>query len=157
MPTGKRRTAHLTILHVDLSQKLNRLKTSWKQKENNSPNAQQQPNLLTPMKTKAKDQIMKQQQKPTTKANNQQSNKSKRATPRTNREKFLERRAAKHPEIIAQHAPPMTFYHANRPFESRQASYTEDRQRLEGCHQLFYRQQQKEEKYLIRIQNDVRK
>lgn len=140
IPTGKRRTAHLPAHHIDLRQKLNHLKTMWKPKEHSSPNIQQPQNSLTPMRNKAKELIIKQQQ--TSITTNHHSNKPKRPTITTNREKFLERRAAKHPETITQHAPPMTFYYANRSFESRQAYLTEDRQRLEGCHQLLLKQEQ---------------
>lgn len=136
--TGKRRTAHLNILHVDLSQRINHLKHIWKKMETTQAQIQPAPNSLSPMQQTAKNQI-KQQQTP----KRSKPKKVEKQIQRTKHQKFIERRAKKHPEIITLHSPPMNFYQKNRPFESRPASYTEDRQRLEGCHQLLFKLEQK--------------
>lgn len=138
--TGKRRTAHLPNHKVDLSTKLNRLKLAWRSKENTNPNVTihnvKKPLNLTPMQTKAKQLINKQQlpKRPPS----QHKTKQRQAPTATKHDTFMERIAKKHPEILANNPPPMHFYLANRPFEAGNASYIEDRNRLEGCQQLFF-------------------
>lgn len=143
IPTGKRRTAHLAILHVDLSNRINHLKQIWKKMEHETTTPQPSPNRLTPMQHKAKEQIDQQQRNRPSMAPRKRTTQQNKIT-KTKHQKFIERRAKKHPEIIPLHSPPMNFYLPNRPFESRQATYTEDRQRLEGCHQLLFRYQNKQ-------------
>lgn len=131
----KKRTAHLPLLQVNLQHKLQRLKTIWKDFEKTPP--AKQINNLTPMQAKAQDRIKNQQNSNPAKPITQKPKPNR--PKKTSHQKFIERRAKKHPEIIAQHAPPIHFYHANRPFESRPASYLEDKNRLEGCHHLVFK------------------
>lgn len=148
IPTGKRRTAHLALLHVDLNDRINHLKQIWKQMEHKTTKSQPSPNRLTPMQHKAKEQIAQQQRNQPTKTPHKRTTQHNKIR-KTTHQKFIERRAKKHPEIIPLHAPPMNFYQPNRPFESRQATYTEDRQRLEGCHQLLFQMENKQTKTLL--------
>lgn len=156
IPNGKKRTAFLPLLQVDLTAKLNRLKLALKAtKKANTKDKQKQPLTtlnLTPMQIIAKEKISREQtpiNRPTQKRSsrdqtskkgpNQQRTKQHEIT-KSAHERFLKQRAKKHPEINPYHAPPMDFYYANRPFESRTAIYTEDKNRLEGCHQIYHNQ-----------------
>lgn len=138
---GKKRTAHLPILQVDLRSKLQRLKTRWKESKEANLNPRAPSTHLSLMKQKAKELISKQQLR--TPAKQQQPARVRKlplrrtkAVGKTQHQKFMQRLAKKHPEIIALHAPPMTFYHPNRSFESRPALRTEETFRREEIHRL---------------------
>lgn len=134
----RKRRAHIAKHPINLQHKLSSMKEKLRDNIKHSPTLH--PTENSRMKQVAIDRIFK-----------QQTNIQKEAPPKQPVEQetnfkdaqykkyqiFLERQFKKIPEIIPHHAPPMSFYWPNRPFESRPATNREETIRLEARHQIY--------------------
>lgn len=126
-PQERKRMAHTPNHNTDLSQKITKLRTIWKDTSFQ--------NRATSMKQVAIQKIKQQQLKQNTLDTHTHKNKSTEK-PKMSKNQPTRHFAKKYPERTQKDIPPITFYQTSRPFESRPALATEEKIRLDAIHQI---------------------